>query len=60
MPGPRKPPHLSRSGVSKPAPKPPKPKPPEFKKDNLKPCPPGHKRVNGKCVQKGVGPQYKP
>ena len=30
------------------------------KKQKLKPCPPGHKRVNGKCVQKGVGPQYKP
>ena len=29
-------------------------------KEQLKPCPPGHKRVNGKCVQKGVGPEYKP
>ena len=23
-------------------------------------CPPGFKKVNGKCVQKGVGPEYKP
>jgi hypothetical protein len=30
------------------------------KREKLKPCPPGHKRVNGKCVQKGVGPEYKP
>ena len=29
-------------------------------KDDLKPCPPGHKRVDGKCVQKGVGKEYKP
>ena len=23
-------------------------------------CPPGFKKVNGRCVQKGVGPEYKP
>jgi hypothetical protein len=57
MPGPRKPPHL-KQGVKRPAPKPPALKAPN--KDNLKPCPPGHKRVNGKCVQKGVGKEYKP
>ena len=32
----------------------------EGKKQKLKPCPPGHKRVKGKCVQKGVGKEYKP
>ena len=26
----------------------------------VKPCPSGFKRVNGKCVQAGVGPDYKP
>jgi len=30
------------------------------KREELKPCPPGHKKVNGKCVQKGVGKEYKP
>ena len=30
------------------------------KKKKLKTCPPGHKLVKGKCVQKGVGPEYKP
>ena len=30
------------------------------KKSKLQSCPPGHKLVNGKCVQKGVGPKYKP
>ena len=29
-------------------------------KEQLKPCPPGHKRVKGKCVQRGVGPEFKP
>ena len=29
-------------------------------KGKLKTCPPGHKLVKGKCVQKGVGPEYKP
>tara|TARA_R100001594_G_scaffold135874_2_gene177905 strand:+ start:374 stop:526 length:153 start_codon:yes stop_codon:yes gene_type:complete len=23
-------------------------------------CPPGFKKVNGKCVQKGIGPEYNP
>lgn len=30
-------------------------------KDRNKPCPSGFKRnAEGKCVQKGVGPEYKP
>ncbi len=31
-----------------------------IKKTNLRPCPSGFKRVNGKCVQTSVGPEYKP
>ena len=35
--------------------------PTSTRQDNLKGgCPPGFKKVNGKCVQKGVGPEYKP
>mgnify|MGYP001476355545 CR=1 FL=1 len=26
----------------------------------LKPCPSGFVRKNGRCVQAGVGPEYKP
>ena len=53
---PRKPPNY---GAKQQAPEPPAPPAPK-RKEQLKPCPPGHKRVKGKCVQKGVGPEYKP
>ncbi len=37
------------------------PPPTSTRQDILKGgCPPGFKRVNGKCVQKGVGPDYRP
>jgi hypothetical protein len=30
------------------------------KTKHLRPCPSGFVRKNGKCVQAGVGPEYKP
>tara|TARA_B100000212_G_scaffold155515_1_gene116909 strand:- start:118 stop:225 length:108 start_codon:yes stop_codon:yes gene_type:complete len=30
------------------------------KKNSDKPCPPGFYKKNGKCVQAGVGPKYRP
>ena len=32
----------------------------KIRTNEIKPCPSGFKRVNGKCVQAGVGPDYKP
>ena len=32
----------------------------KIRTNEYRPCPPGFVRVNGKCVQAGVGPEYKP
>ena len=33
---------------------------PQKAKKSQKPCPSGFHRVNGVCVQAGIGPEYRP
>jgi hypothetical protein len=57
----RKPPAMRAPEPPAPAVKPSKPlRSTKQEKAGKDGCPPGFKKVNGRCVQKGVGSEYKP